>query len=94
MENLKELSHLFVTVFLSSFALVIVVPGITDVTMLALCPGQVECSLAIYLTGLQQAIIGLGTVIAMPVIGNLSDQYGRKALLTLPMTISIIPMGK
>jgi hypothetical protein len=29
---------------------------ITDVTMGALCPGRDECSLAIYLTGLQQAV--------------------------------------
>jgi hypothetical protein len=29
----------------------------TDVTMAALCPGRDECSLAIYLNGLQQAVI-------------------------------------
>jgi len=33
-----------------------VVPAITDVTMAALCPGQDECSIAIYLTGFQQAV--------------------------------------
>ncbi|KAH0652929.1 hypothetical protein KY289_030607 [Solanum tuberosum] len=27
----------------------------------------------------------------MPIIGNLSDVYGRKALLTVPVTLSIIP---
>ncbi|KAJ6931605.1 hypothetical protein NC652_014953 [Populus alba x Populus x berolinensis] len=32
-----------------------VIPAITDVTMSALCPGRDECSLAIYLTGFQQA---------------------------------------
>ncbi|KAG2703094.1 hypothetical protein I3760_06G121500 [Carya illinoinensis] len=31
-------------------------------------------------------------MIITPLIGNMSDQYGRKALLTLPMTISIIPL--
>jgi hypothetical protein len=36
-----------------------VVPAITDVTMAALCPGQDECSLAIYLTGFQQAVRNL-----------------------------------
>lgn len=38
-------------------------------------------------------IIGVGSVIMMPLIGNLSDVYGRKAMLTLPMTVSIIPLG-
>ncbi|KAH7574833.1 hypothetical protein JRO89_XS02G0010300 [Xanthoceras sorbifolium] len=70
-----------------------VFPAITDVTMAALCPGKDECSLAIYLSGFQQAMIGLGTLVMMPVIGNLSDQYGRKALLTLPLTLSIIPLA-
>ncbi|KAF7128190.1 hypothetical protein RHSIM_Rhsim11G0194000 [Rhododendron simsii] len=60
--------------------------------MSALCPGVDECSLAIYLSGFQQAITGVGTVLMLPLIGSLSDVYGRKALLTLPMTISIIPL--
>ncbi|KAA8535963.1 hypothetical protein F0562_028441 [Nyssa sinensis] len=92
MEKLAGLIHVFVTVFLSSFAAVMVIPAITDVTMSALCPGKDECSLAIYLTGLHQAVVGLGTVVMMPLIGNLSDVYGRKALLTLPMTVCIIPL--
>nr|TKS03210.1 hypothetical protein D5086_0000152070 [Populus alba] len=68
-----------------------VIPAITDVTMSALCPGRDECSLAIYLTGFQQAIIGLGTLVMMPLIGNMSDKYGRKALLTVPLTLVIVP---
>ncbi|GKV20867.1 hypothetical protein SLEP1_g30917 [Rubroshorea leprosula] len=91
--KLSGLSHLFVTVFLSGFASFIVTPAITDVTMSALCPGKDECSLAIFLTGFQQAIIGAGTMVMMPLIGNLSDQYGRKALLTLPMALSIFPLA-
>lgn len=38
-------------------------------------------------------IIGLGTVVMTPLIGNLSDVYGRKSLLTVPLTLSIIPLG-
>jgi len=56
MEKLYGLSHLFMTVFLHNFAIFMVVPAITDVTMAALCPGQDECSIAIYLTGFQQAV--------------------------------------
>ncbi|KAL3813992.1 hypothetical protein ACJIZ3_015260 [Penstemon smallii] len=92
MDNWKDLIHLFVTVFLSYFASLMVNPAIADVTMEAICPGKDECSLAIYLTGFQQAIAGLGSVIMMPLIGNLSDAYGRKVMLTIPLTLSIIPL--
>ncbi|XP_031265441.1 uncharacterized protein LOC116123848 isoform X2 [Pistacia vera] len=87
------LSHLFMTIFLHHFSTFMVIPAITDVTMSALCPGRDECSLAIYLTGFQQAIIGLGTLVMMPLVGNLSDKYGRKALLTVPMCLTIIPLA-
>ncbi|KAJ0678112.1 hypothetical protein HanOQP8_Chr00c646g0846581 [Helianthus annuus] len=50
------LGHLFMTVFVFNFANFMVVPAITDVTMTALCPGEDECSLAIYLTGATQAV--------------------------------------
>ncbi|KAI0520473.1 hypothetical protein KFK09_007949 [Dendrobium nobile] len=92
MEDLKGLWHLLVCAFLFYFANCIVIPSITDVTMEALCPGEDRCSLAIYLTGLTQAITGLGTFLVTPVIGNLSDKYGRKTMLTLPMTVCIIPL--
>ncbi|KAL6522520.1 hypothetical protein OROMI_031478 [Orobanche minor] len=92
MENWKNLMHLFVTVFLSYFATCVVNPTIADVTLEAVCPGQDECSLAIYLTGFQQAIAGVGSVIIMPLIGTLSDAYGRKVMLTIPLTLAIIPL--
>ncbi|KAI3807675.1 hypothetical protein L1987_23608 [Smallanthus sonchifolius] len=85
------LSHLFLTVFLFNLSHYMVVPAITDVSMAALCPGEDECSLAIYLSGLQQTIIGLGSLMMMPLIGKLSDQYGRKLLLTFPLMLAIFP---
>ncbi|KAK4378192.1 hypothetical protein RND71_000054 [Anisodus tanguticus] len=91
MDKLSSLKHLFVTVFLSNFALNVVTPAITDITMDALCPSQDKCSLAIYLSGFQQAIMGLGSMLMMPLIGNLSDVYGRKSLLTIPVTLLIFP---
>ncbi|XP_020887128.1 uncharacterized protein LOC9320096 isoform X2 [Arabidopsis lyrata subsp. lyrata] len=64
----------------------------TDVTVAAVCSGiNDSCSLAVYLTGVQQVTVGLGTMVMMPVIGSLSDRYGIKALLTLPMCLSILP---
>ncbi|PAN48677.1 hypothetical protein PAHAL_9G398200 [Panicum hallii] len=93
MEEVAELGHLLVFAFLFCFAAFMVGPVITDVTMGALCPGRDECSLAIYLTGIQQAVTGLGALVLTPVVGNLSDRYGRKALLALPATASIVPLG-
>jgi MFS family permease len=39
-------------------------------------------------------VSGLGALVLTPVVGNLSDRYGRKALLALPATASIVPLGK
>jgi hypothetical protein len=33
-----------------------VIPAVTDVTMEAVCPGRDECSVAIYLSGFQNAV--------------------------------------
>ncbi|KAL5202120.1 hypothetical protein ABZP36_013072 [Zizania latifolia] len=85
------MGHLLVFGFLFFFGAFMVTPAITDVTMEALCPGRDECSLAIYLTGLQQAITGIGSLLATPIVGNLSDKYGRKTLLLLPSAASILP---
>ncbi|KAG8368047.1 hypothetical protein BUALT_Bualt15G0004800 [Buddleja alternifolia] len=37
-------------------------------------------------------ITGLGAVLMMPLIGKLSDVYGRKAILQIPLTLAIIPL--
>ncbi|CAD5318695.1 unnamed protein product [Arabidopsis thaliana] len=87
-EGIGGLRHMLATVFLSAFAGFMVVPVITDVTVAAVCSGPDDsCSLAVYLTGFQQVAIGMGTMIMMPVIGNLSDRYGIKTILTLPIKI-------
>ncbi|CAN7118295.1 unnamed protein product [Brassica rapa subsp. narinosa] len=86
------LRHMLTIVFLSGFAGFMEAPVITDVTVAAVCSRPDDsCSLAVYLTGFQQVAIGLGTMVMMPVIGNLSDRYGTKAILTLPMCLSILP---
>ncbi|VYS52587.1 unnamed protein product [Arabidopsis thaliana] len=91
-DGIGGLRHMLATVFLSAFAGFMVVPVITDVTVAAVCSGSDDsCSLAVYLTGFQQVAIGMGTMIMMPVIGNLSDRYGIKTILTLPMCLSIVP---
>lgn len=55
-DKLVRVRHLLVTVFLSNLGTIIVTPAITDITMSALCPAQDQCSLAIYLSGFQQAV--------------------------------------
>ena len=37
-------------------------------------------------------ITGLGALVVTPIVGNLSDKYGRKALMTLPVTVAILPL--
>jgi MFS family permease len=127
MKDFAGLGHLFVVAFLFHFSSFMVLPSITDVTMDAVCPGRDECSVAIYLSGFQNAvsapatsrpsrpsrfavaasyyiishwqygirmqITGLGALVVTPVVGNLSDKYGRKALMTLPVTVAILPLG-
>ncbi|KAI3431983.1 MFS domain-containing protein [Psidium guajava] len=93
MEKLRGLNHLFMTIYLHNFSTFMVIPAITDVTMAAICPGRDECSSAIYLSGFQQAIVGMGSLVVMPLIGNLSDKHGRKALLTIPMVFTIFPLA-
>ncbi|GMN34889.1 hypothetical protein TIFTF001_004969 [Ficus carica] len=88
-----KLSGLFTTVFLYNFCTFMAVPPIADIIMSALCPGKDQCSFAVFLTGFQQSIIGLGTLVMMPVVGKLSDKHGRKSLLTIPMAFTIIPLG-
>uniref|UniRef100_A0A453P8Z2 Major facilitator superfamily (MFS) profile domain-containing protein n=1 Tax=Aegilops tauschii subsp. strangulata TaxID=200361 RepID=A0A453P8Z2_AEGTS len=92
MKDLVGLGHLFVVAFLFHFSSFMVLPAITDVTMEAVCPGRDECSVAIYLSGFQNAITGLGALVVTPIVGNLSDKYGRKALMTLPVTVAILPL--
>uniref|UniRef100_A0A803NJD7 Major facilitator superfamily (MFS) profile domain-containing protein n=1 Tax=Cannabis sativa TaxID=3483 RepID=A0A803NJD7_CANSA len=91
-KKIRDLGHLYVTIFLYFFANMAMFTSITDVTMSAVCPGQDECSFAIYLTAIQQAMIGVGMMVMTPLMGNLSDKYGRKSLLTLPLTLNIIPL--
>ncbi|RHN71181.1 hypothetical protein MtrunA17_Chr3g0143451 [Medicago truncatula] len=71
--NMYGLSHLFMTVFLHNLSTFMVQPAITDVTMAALCPGQDECSIAIYLTGFQQAV----RYIVSPIYLNILHSFSK-----------------
>ena len=64
MKDFVGLGHLLVVAFLFHFSSFMVLPAITDVTMEAVCPGRDECSVAIYLSGFQNAVSNLTAAFA------------------------------
>ncbi|XP_055961670.1 uncharacterized protein LOC126680855 isoform X2 [Mercurialis annua] len=94
MEKLTELSHLFVTVFLAALAGMMVLPAMADVTMFALCPGRDQCSLAIYISGIQQAADKVSEARRTAAFGILMGTFltafvcGTLASRLLPLTLS------
>ncbi|WMV53619.1 hypothetical protein MTR67_047004 [Solanum verrucosum] len=64
---------------------------IADITTNALCPTKSTCSQAIYINGLQQMVVGICKMVAIPVLGQLADEYGRKPLLLLIVSTAIFP---
>ncbi|EFJ33355.1 hypothetical protein SELMODRAFT_167756 [Selaginella moellendorffii] len=90
---LRPLIHLIFATLLHIMATMMVIPALTDVLLGALCPGQAECNEAIYLTGIQQIIAGIGTMLVTPILGELSDEYGRKPLLMIPFSAAVLPMA-
>lgn len=95
MEELGGLSHLYLTLYLHSFAVIMVAPAITDITLSALCPGEDECSLAIYLSGFQQAVCFLPhfPIILIPIM-QLHYLVSPSSLLSPPFRNSVyVPLN-
>ncbi|CDO99893.1 unnamed protein product [Coffea canephora] len=66
---------------------------LVDVTTNVLCPGQSTCPEAIDLNGLQQTTVGIFKMVVLPVLGQLSDDYGRKPLLLATFSADILPFA-
>ncbi|KMT08414.1 hypothetical protein BVRB_6g140910 [Beta vulgaris subsp. vulgaris] len=66
---------------------------LVDVTTRALCPDQTTCSEVIYLNGLQQTVVGIFKMVVLPLLGQLSDEYGRKPMLLITISTAIFPFA-
>ncbi|KAK2634249.1 hypothetical protein Ddye_029041 [Dipteronia dyeriana] len=91
--ELRPLLHLLLPLCVHWIAQEMPVSVIVDVTTNALCPGQSTCSEAIYISGLQQTIVGVFKMVVLPLLGQLADEYGRKPLLLLTVSATIIPFA-
>ncbi|WCJ19080.1 Major facilitator superfamily protein [Euphorbia peplus] len=90
---MKQLVHLLLPLCFHWVAEQMTVSVLVDVTTNALCPSQSTCSLAIYISGLQQTVVGIFKMVVLPLLGQLADEYGRKPFFLLTVSTSIFPFA-
>ncbi|XP_059665936.1 uncharacterized protein LOC132311829 isoform X1 [Cornus florida] len=92
-KELRPLLHLMLPLFVHGIGEVMPIPVLVDVTTRALCPENTACSRVIYINGIQQTVVGIFKMVVLPVLGQLSDEHGRKPLLLITISTTIIPFG-
>lgn len=93
----KALGVLFFTLVLDMIGIGMVIPIIpvifTDPTSSSFLLTGISKQYWYFLAGLTTALFGIVQFIASPILGELSDVYGRKKLLTLGVSVLAISQG-